>query len=141
MSSKTQLKASLKNLPKIASELLSMAEEISVIAFRGDLGAGKTTLIKNICNLLHVKDEVNSPTYSLVNEYATDSQKTIFHFDFYRIENEEEAYDIGIEDYLYSNAWCFIEWPERIENLLPEEVTKVTIDKINEKLRSIHLKN
>lgn len=127
MSSDTQLTATLDQLPSIARKLLSMAKEKPVIVFRGELGAGKTTLIKNICNLLDVRDEVNSPTYSLVNEYHTDSQSRIYHFDFYRIKNEEEALDMGCEEYFYSGALCLIEWPERIENLLPEDRLDVMI--------------
>lgn len=90
------------------------------------MGAGKTTFIKELCNALGTDDEVNSPTFAIVNEYAT-SQGPIFHFDFYRIKKEEEVYDIGYEDYVYSGNLCFMEWPELIEDMLPEDTVRVNI--------------
>lgn len=129
----------LSQIDEIAEAILAESEH-KIIAFHGEMGVGKTTLIKVLAKQLGVNELTSSPTFSIVNEYHAPND-ILYHFDCYRIENEEEAYDIGIEDYLYSDAWCFIEWPERIENLLPEDITKVTIDKINEKLRSIHLKN
>jgi tRNA threonylcarbamoyladenosine biosynthesis protein TsaE len=92
------------------------------------MGVGKTTLIKVLCKQLGVEESTNSPTFSIVNEYLSTSQKSIYHFDFYRIEKEEEVFDMGYEDYFYSGNFCFIEWPEKIPNLLPEEVVKVSIE-------------
>ena len=126
-------------IEKVAKAILAQSDH-KIIAFYGEMGVGKTTLIKVLAKQLGVNELTSSPTFSIVNEYHT--PKTIlYHFDCYRMENEEEAYDIGIEDYLYSDAWCFIEWPERIESLLPKEVTKVALHRINEKSRLIHLKN
>ena len=102
-------------------------------SFEGEMGAGKTTLIKAICNTLGVIDEVSSPTFSLVNEYKTKDGKTIYHFDFYRIKNIEEVYDIGYEDYFFSGNICLIEWPEKIKELLKEEdVYKIKIEKVGD---------
>jgi tRNA threonylcarbamoyladenosine biosynthesis protein TsaE len=129
----------LSQIDEIASEILTESEH-KIIAFHGEMGVGKTTLIKVLAKQLGVNELTNSPTFSIVNEYRT-PQDVLYHFDCYRMEDEEEAYDIGIEDYLYSDAWCFIEWPERIENVLPKEITMIKIDKINEELRSIQLKN
>lgn len=134
-----QKEYNLAQIEEIASAVLAHSEH-KIIAFHGDMGVGKTTLIKVLAKQLGVNELTNSPTFSIVNEYRT-TNDVIYHFDCYRIEDEVEAYDIGIEDYLYSDAWCFIEWPERIENLLPDDITKVNIEKINEQLRSIHLKN
>ena len=89
------------------------------LLFYGQMGVGKTTLIKELCKSLGVLDNISSPTFSLVNEYQTAKNDKVYHFDFYRIEDEEEAYDIGIEDYFDSKNWCFVEWPENIVNLLP----------------------
>lgn len=90
-----------------------------VLAIYGPMGAGKTTFVKHYCELVGVLDEVSSPTFSLIQEYHTDGGESIFHFDFYRIHNEEEAYDIGTEDYFYSGSICLVEWPERIPSILP----------------------
>tara|TARA_R110000868_G_scaffold321521_2_gene582523 strand:+ start:1486 stop:1911 length:426 start_codon:yes stop_codon:yes gene_type:complete len=121
------VEASLEDLPLLAKEIMETFSNELVFAFRGDLGAGKTTLIKNICNFLGVKEAVSSPTFSLVNEYLTEENQVIYHFDFYRLESEEEAYDIGFEDYLSSENRCFIEWPEKIESLLPERRVEIEI--------------
>lgn len=129
----------LSQIDEIAKDILAESKH-KIIAFQGEMGVGKTTLIKVLARQLGVNELTSSPTFSIVNEYHTPTD-ILYHFDCYRMEDEVEAYDIGIEDYLYSDAWCFIEWPERIENLLPDEITKITIDKINEKLRSIQLKN
>lgn len=114
------------NLKKIATELLQNIK-YPIILFKGGLGAGKTTFIKSIVESIGTQDHVSSPTFSLVNEYETSKGK-IYHFDFYRIEDEEEAYDMGAEEYFYSDNYCFIEWPERVENIIPEEYHTVTIN-------------
>ena len=129
----------LSEIEVIAAEILA-ATKHKIIAFHGEMGVGKTTLIKILAKQLGITELTSSPTFSIVNEYRS-ANETIFHFDCYRMEDEIEAYDIGIEDYLYSDAWCFIEWPERIKNLLPDEITDVHIKKINEHVRSVHLKN
>lgn len=124
---------SLKNLSYVAEQIVdylglkAKMESGNCIAFYGEMGAGKTTLIKEICKLLGVSDATGSPSFSLVNEYITGKAESIFHFDFYRINHIEEAYDLGYEGYFYSNSLCLIEWPEKIEPLLPENHTKLKI--------------
>ncbi len=98
-----------------------------VILFEGEMGVGKTTLIKSIARELGVVGNASSPTFSLVNEYQTSDKKIIYHFDFYRIKTETEALDMGVEEYLYSDNWCFIEWAEKIPNLVPEKHSKICI--------------
>jgi tRNA threonylcarbamoyladenosine biosynthesis protein TsaE len=122
-----ELRYSLETLPELAAKVIELLEFSPVVVFRGEMGAGKTTLIKNMCNLLSVSDSVSSPTFSLVNEYLSDKGQTIYHFDFYRIEEEEEALDMGCEDYFYSGNICLIEWPEKIESLLPEKRIELSI--------------
>lgn len=123
--------ATENELEKVSSTLVELATEYPIVVFRGDLGAGKTTLIKNMCNLLGVKEAVNSPTFSIVNEYKSGDNKSVFHFDFYRLESEEEAYDMGVEDYFYEGNLCLIEWPSKIESLLPEKRIEVHIEIAN----------
>ena len=108
----------LSEAPIIAKEIIQNSTS-KIILFHGDMGVGKTTLIKEICKILGTEDLISSPTFSIVNEYITSNDETIFHFDFYRIDNEEEAYNIGVDDYFDSNLWCLIEWPSVVENLLP----------------------
>ncbi len=120
----------ITDLPLSARELIKAFADKRVIAFYGEMGAGKTTLIKAICEELGVKENISSPTFSLVNEYHSTSGKKIYHFDFYRINNISEAYDMGYEEYFYSDAFCFIEWPEKIAELLPSNVLKVNISVI-----------
>ena len=118
---------SLEDLSSIADELLTEAGEHRLYAFYGKMGAGKTTLINSILKVLGVEEGGSSPTFSLVNEYEGRLGEPIYHFDFYRIENLEEVYDIGYEDYFFSTNYCFIEWPERVEELLPDDVVKIRI--------------
>jgi tRNA threonylcarbamoyladenosine biosynthesis protein TsaE len=122
-----QIINNLSELPSLAKRIISNMENEKVIAFYGEMGAGKTTLIKAICEELGVTDNISSPTFSIVNEYRGRGGRKIYHFDFYRIKNEAEAYDMGYEEYFYSGALCLIEWPEKIEQLLPLEITKVRI--------------
>jgi len=103
------------------------------------MGVGKTSLIKEICKQLGVLDTISSPTFSLVNEYQTKSNEKVYHFDFYRIEDEEEALDMGIDDYFYNNEWCLIEWPENIENLLPLDAVRIQLTILENGQRNIQL--
>lgn len=114
-------------LLSVATLLLTYCEGKKIFAFRGGMGSGKTTFIKAICEALGVKDGVSSPTFSIVNEYLARTGEKIYHFDFYRIKNISEAYDMGYEDYFYSNNWCFVEWPEKVEGLLPPDTVMVNI--------------
>lgn len=129
---------SLEELPKVA-ELVLKNIKTKFIIFNGDMGVGKTTLIKEITKQLGVDDIANSPTFSLVNEYNSNKGEQLFHFDFYRIESEEEVYDIGIEDYFYHDAWCFIEWPEKVKNLLPLEIDTIFITRIDQNKRQLQI--
>ncbi|MDG2165209.1 MAG: tRNA (adenosine(37)-N6)-threonylcarbamoyltransferase complex ATPase subunit type 1 TsaE [Flavobacteriales bacterium] len=118
---------SIEELPALAARI-TKAYSNRVIAFYGEMSAGKTTFIKYLCQELGVDPStVNSPTYSIINEYETRGDQLIFHFDFYRIKDENEAYDMGYENYFYSNHYCFIEWPEKIANLLPENLLRIHI--------------
>lgn len=124
---------SLKQLPQIAEQILQMNGEARVFAFYGTMGAGKTTLIRELCNCLKTSEEANSPSFAIINEYTLQNNSSVYHFDFYRIKNESEAFDLGYEDYFYSGNYCFIEWPEKIESLLPENHIIVTIEDIEGK--------
>lgn len=117
----------LSELPSAARQLLELCPDKKIFAFYGEMGSGKTTLIKAICETLGVADTVSSPTFSIVNEYRSAKGEKIFHFDFYRIKSINEAYDMGYEDYFYADAFCFIEWPGKIAELLPEDHVKITI--------------
>lgn len=122
----------LSELPSAAKQLLEICHHKKIFAFYGEMGSGKTTFIKAICETLGVSDTISSPTFSIVNEYRSAKGEKIFHFDFYRIKSLNEAYDMGYEDYFYSGAYCFIEWPEKIAELLPEEHVKVVISQKGE---------
>jgi tRNA threonylcarbamoyladenosine biosynthesis protein TsaE len=121
-------KVSLEKLAGVADELLSLAGPCKVWVFQGEMGAGKTTLIKEIGKKLHVVDTMSSPTFAIINEYYTEEKLQVFHFDFYRIKSEREAIEMGAEDYFYSNSYCFIEWPERIPTLLPDTYAIIKIE-------------
>ena len=120
---------SLDNIRAAAHEFIQNMGDAHVFAFYGKMGAGKTTFVKAICEELGVKDVITSPTFAIINEYtsATQGGGPIFHFDFYRIKKLEEVYDMGYEDYFYCGALCFIEWPELIEELLPDDAVRVSI--------------
>jgi len=118
----------LKNLDAFASAIAAFAKDYKIWIFEGEMGAGKTTLIKALCKSLNVTDNVTSPTFSLVNEYCTEAGETIYHFDFYRLKEEEEALNIGTEEYFYSGNLCLIEWPSRIPSLIPEKHLKIFIN-------------
>ncbi len=132
--------AHLSALPKSAKLLLGNFPDDRVFAFYGEMGAGKTTFIKACCKELGSQDYVTSPTFALINEYRTTNGLVIYHFDFYRIKKLEEAFDLGYEDYLYSGNYCFIEWPEMIETLLPEGIVKVSIKEADNGSRLVEAK-
>ncbi|MGE6352879.1 tRNA (adenosine(37)-N6)-threonylcarbamoyltransferase complex ATPase subunit type 1 TsaE [Flavobacterium sp. NPDC079362] len=118
---------SLDQIQEVAEKILASNPK-KIILFNGEMGVGKTTLIKQLCKSLGVEEATSSPTFSLVNEYYTTNNQIVYHFDFYRLNIETEALDMGVDDYLYSGNWCFIEWSEKIENLIPEEHSVVTIE-------------
>ncbi len=125
--------ASTEELAKAAKEFIKIIDGKRSLAITGQMGAGKTTFIKAICEQLGVKDTISSPTFSIVNEYLTTKGDKVFHFDFYRIKTEQEAFDMGYEDYFYSKAYCFVEWPEKIASLLPPGTVNVNITLDGEK--------
>ncbi|MGB1268941.1 MAG: tRNA (adenosine(37)-N6)-threonylcarbamoyltransferase complex ATPase subunit type 1 TsaE [Flavobacteriaceae bacterium] len=129
----------LNDLPTIAQTVINNITSKTLL-FYGAMGVGKTTLIKELVKLLGVTDETSSPTFSLVNEYSGKNSK-VFHFDFYRITHEEEVYDIGIEDYFYQNAWCLVEWPEKIPNIAPEDAIKIMLSENEDGSRTIKIKS
>lgn len=126
----------LSGLPELAKTLLQIDPDKKVWLFYGDMGAGKTTFIKAICEAMDVRELVNSPTFSIINEYKAGTGK-VFHFDFYRIKNEAEAYEIGTEEYFYSGEYCFIEWPEKIPSLIPSAHVKISIQTEDNEHRTI----
>jgi tRNA threonylcarbamoyladenosine biosynthesis protein TsaE len=120
-------------LPELADKMLHDAQGARVFAFSGEPGAGKTTLISALCRALGVNDVVNSPTFTIVNEYLLPSGEPVYHFDFYRIRSVSEAFDIGFEQYLYSGHFCFIEWPEHVLPLLPDGIARIVIEVFDDK--------
>ena len=128
---------SLKELGDAARLFLDGIGESRVIAFYGAMGAGKTTFIKALCDVLGVEDDVNSPTFNIINEYRTDNGDAVYHFDFYRIEKVSEAMDIGFEEYVYSGDLCLIEWPQNIEQILPVDTLKVQISVLDDGCRVV----
>lgn len=127
---------SIEEIQQVAHKIVSENPH-KVILFHGEMGAGKTTVIKALAKELGVTQATSSPTFSLVNEYSTENNGLVYHFDVYRLKNESEALDFGIDDYLYSGNWCFIEWPEKIPNLLPDEYSELFISVIPDGKRKI----
>lgn len=134
----TTFSFSLDEINAAARKLIDAAP-FKVIVFNGDMGVGKTTFIKALCLELGVKDATASPTFSLVNEYSSETGEVMYHFDVYRLKSEEEAYDFGIEDYLYSGNYCFIEWAEKIPNLIPPNHTTVNLRILADGRRELEL--
>jgi tRNA threonylcarbamoyladenosine biosynthesis protein TsaE len=131
---------SLSDLNIIADKFLRLMRDKKVFAFFGPMGVGKTTFIKALCNELGVVEIVTSPTFALVNEYQTGSGNSIFHFDFYRIEKIEEVYDFGYEDYFFSGNYCFIEWPDKVAEILPKDVVFVQLIENEDGSRTINIR-
>jgi tRNA threonylcarbamoyladenosine biosynthesis protein TsaE len=127
------------HLPEAAAQFIKHTGERRIFAFYGAMGAGKTTIIKSICQALGSTDSVTSPTFTIVNEYKTRGEELIYHIDFYRIKKLSEVFDFGIEEYLSGGSWCFIEWPEMAENILPAETVKIriTVDEREQRIMEI----
>lgn len=130
----------LLELRNIAKSLFFKFSDCNIWLLHGQMGAGKTTFIKEVCLLLGVKDTVSSPTFSIVNEYVGIDNQTIYHFDFYRIKHESEALDIGVDEYFESKSFCLVEWPSKIPSLLPKSVLNITLEIIDNQTRFIHCK-
>ena len=129
---------SLDQIQEAAAQILAKNSN-KIILFNGEMGVGKTTLIKQLCKSLGVEEATSSPTFSLVNEYHTCNNQIVYHFDFYRVNKESEALDMGVDDYLYSGNWCLIEWSEKIKNLIPEKHSVVRIELLADGRRSLEL--
>jgi tRNA threonylcarbamoyladenosine biosynthesis protein TsaE len=119
---------SMEELPLAAKKILDESNSEKIFVFKGEMGSGKTTLIKELCLQIGVISAMSSPTFSLINEYETNSGEVVYHFDFYRLEDEQEAFDYGYEDYFFSGNYCFIEWPEKIPNLIPDNYLLIEIE-------------
>jgi tRNA threonylcarbamoyladenosine biosynthesis protein TsaE len=130
---------SLETIHETAQDFIEQLANRKVFAFNGNMGAGKTTFIKAICEMLGVSQTVNSPTFSIVNEYETENGRIIYHFDCYRIDKLQEAIEIGVEEYLYSGNLCFIEWAENIASLLPDDLINVEIDEQDDGTRIVRI--
>jgi tRNA threonylcarbamoyladenosine biosynthesis protein TsaE len=128
-----------RHLHKAAKTFLDATEGNKIFAFYGAMGAGKTTFIKSVCEILRSVDIISSPTFTLINEYRTEKGESLFHIDFYRIKKQEEVFDFGIEEYFASGSYCFMEWPELIEEILPPETVKVRISANNDESRTIEI--
>ncbi len=134
-----KIEFSLNEIDSVANRILKQNPE-KVILFEAEMGTGKTTLIKALCKALNVEDTISSPTFSLVNEYETTNGELVYHFDFYRLKSEEEALDFGVEDYLYSENFCFLEWSEKIPNLIPDKHTRIEIKVLENGNRELIIK-
>lgn len=135
------IRFNLEDINTVAKQILAVPSLKKVITFHAAMGAGKTTLIKEIVKELGVKDNSSSPTFSLVNEYRTHNGDIVYHFDLYRLNSEEEGYDMGLDEYFYSEDWCFIEWPEKTPNLIPIDHAHISIKVLGDGNRELVLKN
>lgn len=131
---------SIEKIEEAAKNVL-VASPRKVILFNGEMGVGKTTFIKSLCAALGVQEATSSPTFSLVNEYETNKGELVYHFDVYRLKSESEAYDMGMDEYLYSGAWNFIEWAEKIPSLIPDEYSVIDLTKLADGTRKLILTN
>ena len=127
----------LENIKNAAEQFLAIAGTKTVFAFHGEMGAGKTTFIHALCEVMDVKDTISSPTFSIINQYATNNGKTVYHMDLYRLKDEQEAINTGIEDCLYSGNTCFVEWPEKAPDIFPDDTLHVTVISINSDTRKL----
>ena len=130
---------STDNIVEVAEEFINYFKDNRLFAFKGKMGAGKTTFIKALCEVLKVKDTVCSPTFAIVNVYLTENEEEIYHFDFYRLNSPSQAFDIGIEEYFYSGNYCFMEWAENIEELVPADCLWVEIEEMEDKSRRLRI--
>ena len=121
----------LNELDFISESILKACPDTTKFILSGEMGVGKTTLVKSLCRQLGVVDVVKSPTFSIVNEYMIEDDKFVYHFDFYRLKDESEAYDIGYESYFFSNHYCFVEWPSKVQNIIPKHFNKIEITNVN----------
>lgn len=128
-------------LHPIAKDIITQLPKGSVVALYGEMGAGKTTFVHALCNEMGIKGAINSPTFSIINEYETGNGELVYHFDFYRINSIEEAYDLGYEEYFNAGYYCFIEWPQLVESLLPTSVIRINIEVLTDETRKITLTN
>jgi tRNA threonylcarbamoyladenosine biosynthesis protein TsaE len=133
-----EIEFTIEQLESVAQQIIAQQPQ-KVILFHGEMGVGKTTLIKQLCKTLGVLEATSSPTFSLVNEYEISNNQLVYHFDFYRLKNEMEALDMGADDYFYSGNWCFIEWAEKIPNLIPDEHSVITIELLPDGKRQLQL--
>ncbi|MEN9655455.1 MAG: tRNA ((37)-N6)-threonylcarbamoyltransferase complex ATPase subunit type 1 TsaE [Bacteroidota bacterium] len=133
-----EIEFTIDQLESVAQQIIAQQPQ-KVILFHGEMGVGKTTLIKQLCKTLGVLEATSSPTFSLVNEYEIANNQLVYHFDFYRLKNEMEALDMGADDYFYSGNWCFIEWAEKIPNLIPDEHSVITIELLPDGKRQLQL--
>ncbi|MCQ2276222.1 MAG: tRNA (adenosine(37)-N6)-threonylcarbamoyltransferase complex ATPase subunit type 1 TsaE [Bacteroidales bacterium] len=130
-----EITASENQLQEVAKAILAAYPRERVFGFYGEMGAGKTTLIKEMCNALGVKDITSSPTFAIINEYWTEAGQPLYHFDFYRIDEPADASRVGFEEYLYSGSYCFIEWTEKVEEILQDDFVRVTIERVDDQTR------
>lgn len=136
-----QIVFSLDELQSVVKQLLNTKSLKKIITFHAEMGVGKTTIIKEIVKQLGVNDNSSSPTFSLVNEYRTSNEEIVYHFDLYRLNSEEEAYDMGLDEYFYSGNWCFIEWPEKTPNLIPIDHAAIHLKTLENGKRELTLIN
>ncbi|MBI3883886.1 MAG: tRNA (adenosine(37)-N6)-threonylcarbamoyltransferase complex ATPase subunit type 1 TsaE [Sphingobacteriales bacterium] len=134
-----EVQFTLEEIQQAAKKLLSVAGESTVFAFHGEMGAGKTTFIHTLCNVLNVKDAISSPTFSIINQYETSNEQVVYHMDLYRLKNEEEAISAGVEDCLFSGNLCLVEWPEKAPGIFPDNTLHITIEVLGANNRKMQI--